>query len=216
MVFKNISRIKSALPEVKHVVMFYNNGTIFQTTFEQSINIPKLGENLAELINRILNVYELCNFKVDRYKKLIFETEDISVIILKLGEESNIALFFKKEEDQELKISTIKRYITRIEELIDMDEKELILHEILIKEEELKKLQLLLNNKEQNIQQLQEKLKSIDKSESIEILKGIEKDINSTGEECIKLKKEITTYSEEILKLREIIEKNKKLDEFSN
>ena len=60
MVFKNIARIKTALPEVLHIVMFYNNGTVFQTTFEQDINIPKLGGNLTELLNHIKNVYEIC------------------------------------------------------------------------------------------------------------------------------------------------------------
>ncbi|MFX1573304.1 MAG: hypothetical protein ACFFB0_11195 [Promethearchaeota archaeon] len=43
--------------------MFYNNGTVFQTTFEQEINGPKLGENLAEFLTPIRNVYNICNFK---------------------------------------------------------------------------------------------------------------------------------------------------------
>ena len=99
MVFKNILRIKAALPEVIHVAMFYNNGTIFQTTFEQEINIPKLGENLAEILNHIRKLYEISNYNFEDYKKIIFETDDISIIILKLGEDSNIALFFRKEEE---------------------------------------------------------------------------------------------------------------------
>ena len=52
-VLKNITRIKNALPEVLHVAMFYNNGIVFQTTLEQEINIPKLGENLAEVLSHI-------------------------------------------------------------------------------------------------------------------------------------------------------------------
>ncbi len=206
-VFKNITRMKAALPEVLHIIMFYNNGTVFQTTLEQEINIPKLGENLAELLNNIRNVYSLCNFKLEGYKKLIFETDDISIIILKLGEESNIALFFKKEEDKELKLTAIKRYITRIEELIDMDEKEIILHEVLEKEEQLRNLQVLLNNKEQNVKELQEKMNLFDKEES----KSIQKEINSIQQEIIKLEKEIINYNEDIFKLRELIEKEKKV-----
>ncbi len=208
MVFKNITRIKSALPEVIHIVMFYNNGTVFQTTFEQEINIPKLGENLAELITHIRSVYELCKFKVDAYKKLIFETEDISIIILKLGEESNIALFFKKEEDKELKLTAIKRYITRIEELIDMDEKEITLHEILMKEEELKNLNALLNIKEQEIQQLKKKIENLDKDESPEQIKEIEKELKSEEDKFSKFKKDLNNITEEILRLRNLIEKD--------
>ena len=29
MVFKNVKHLKAALPEVIHIAMFYNNGTIF-------------------------------------------------------------------------------------------------------------------------------------------------------------------------------------------
>ena len=209
MVFKNIARIKTALPEVLHIVMFYNNGTVFQTTFEQDINIPKLGENLTELLNHIKNVYEICNFKLDDYKKLIFETEDISVIILKLGEESNIALFFKKEEVTDIKLSSIRRYLTRIEELIDMSEKEIFLQEILVKEEQIKKIQDLLHSKQQTIQNLQENLKYLDTDEHQEEFKKVEKEIKVLEEESIELKKEITNNNEEILHLKEIIEKDK-------
>jgi len=178
MVFKNIARIKAALPEVLHIVMFYNNGTIFQTTFEQEINVPKLGENLTEFLNHIKHVYEICNFKLDDYKKLIFETEDISVIILKLGEESNIALFFQKEEVTDIKLSSIRRYLTRIEELIDMDEKEIFLQEILAKEEQIKKTEDLLQSKQRTIQNLQENLKFLDTSELQEEFKKVEKKRN--------------------------------------
>ena len=57
MVWKNVKLIQAALPEVIHVAMFYNNGTIFDTTFEQSVNIPKLGEHLAELLNQMRRIY---------------------------------------------------------------------------------------------------------------------------------------------------------------
>lgn len=142
LVFKNISRIKAALPEVLHVVMFYNNGTIFQTTYEQEqdINIPKLGENLAEIINHMRKLYDICEIPLEKYEKIIFETENVSIMILQLGEESNLALFFKREEDEVLRISKIRRYLTKIEDLIDMDKREFILQEILIKEEKLKEL----------------------------------------------------------------------------
>ncbi|NVM43713.1 MAG: hypothetical protein HWN79_02260 [Candidatus Lokiarchaeota archaeon] len=207
MVFKNLSRIKTALPEVIHIVMFYNNGTIFQTTFEHDINIPKLGDNLAELIHHVRNVYELSQFKMDSYKKLIFETENVSVIILKLGEESNIALFFKKEEETDLNLSSIKRYITRIESLIDMNEEEIILEEILMKEGILQNVRNLLQLNQEKLQSIHDELKSLDENVIAEASKQLEKELISLNEEHSKLERDIIKYQEEILDLRHIIEK---------
>ncbi|MFW9949935.1 MAG: hypothetical protein ACFFKA_07410 [Candidatus Thorarchaeota archaeon] len=207
MVFKNLNRIKSALPEVKHVVMFYNNGTIFQTTFEQSINIPKLGENLAETLNHIRSLYEICNYKMEPYKKLIFETEDISVIILKLGEDSNIALFFEREEDKELKIHSIRRYISNIESLIDMDEKELILKELLIKEEELKKLSTSLQSKKEFIIRIKNEILEIVPKESEANQEELIKQIKTAEQESLELEQGISNVKSEIEKLKESIQK---------
>ena len=205
MVFKNISRIKNALPEVKHVVMFYNNGTIFQTTFEQTTNIPKLGENLAETLNHIRSLYEICNYKMEPYKKLIFETEDMSVIILKLGEDSNIALFFEREEDKELRLHAIKRYISNIESLIDMDEKELVLKEILAREEELKNLSAELQIKKENIEKIEQNQLGITSEDSKKI--EMEKQIKAMEQECIDLEQKISNIRNEIIKLKEEIQK---------
>jgi predicted regulator of Ras-like GTPase activity (Roadblock/LC7/MglB family) len=125
MVFKSIERIKKEIPEIIHVAMFYDNGIIFNTTFTEKTNIPKVGENLADMLEDFRELYELLNFEHRIYKKIILETEDISTIIIKLGEESNIALFFKETSIQEINIGSIQRYLNKIEELIDMDKKEL-------------------------------------------------------------------------------------------
>jgi predicted regulator of Ras-like GTPase activity (Roadblock/LC7/MglB family) len=210
MVFKNIQRIKAALPEVLHVAMFYNNGTIFQTTFEQNINIPKLGENLAELLNHIRRVYEICDLTFEAYKKLIFETEDVSIIILKLGEDSNLALFFKKEEDKELKLQPIKRYITRIEELIDMDKNELKFQELLTKENELKNLQDQLTPKERQIINLKDEIASKQIELDPKELDNLSKDLECLEADCKKLKEAIITKENELTKLREEFEKERK------
>ncbi|MFX1279712.1 MAG: coiled-coil domain-containing protein [Promethearchaeota archaeon] len=210
MVFKNILRIKSALPEVKHVVMFYNNGTVFQTTFEQETNIPKLGENLAEIINHITKLYEICDYNFEKYKKIIFETDDISVIILKLGEESNIALFFKKEEEKELKLTAIKRYMTRIEELVDMDEKELIIQDILTKEEENKHLKEKLQERQKEIEKLGNELKNIEKGIIKGDLEKISKELRDLEIECSNTNNEMEKNSNQIEQLKEIIEQSHK------
>lgn len=210
MVFKNIQRIKNALPEVIQVAMFYNNGTIFQTTFEQDINIPKLGENLAELLNHIRKIYDICNCKIDNYKKLIFETDDISIIILKLGEDSNLALFFKKEPDKDLKLQSVRRYIHRIEDLIDMDRFELEIQELGTKEEELKNLQNILLLKEQKTKDLQTQLALEDKKQSEQEIKNLSKEIEGIEGECAKLKLDIDTKTKEIQVLRDKIDHKRK------
>ena len=210
MVFKNILRIKAALPEVKHIAMFYNSGIIFQTTFEQEINIPKLGENLAEILNHARKLYDISNYNFENYKKIIFETDDISIIILKLGEDSNIALFFKKEEEKELKITAIKRYMTRIEEIIDMDEKELIIQEILLKEEEIKRLKELLSERENKIEQLNIELSNIEKAIIEGDSKKITTELNDLSLESVNLKQELEKKSNEIEQLKEKIERSRK------
>ncbi len=210
MVFKNILRIKAALPEVKHVVMFYNNGTIFQTTFEQEINIPKLGENLAEILDHAKRLYDISNYNFDNYKKIILETNDMSIIILKLGEDSNIALFFRKEEEKELKLTAIKRYITRIEELIDMDERELVIQNILVKEEEIKHLKELLSEKEKIGEELKTELINMEKGNIEGDKRKITSEINSLDFECENLRKHLEKSNNEIKHLKEKIEKSHK------
>lgn len=204
MVFKNIQRIKKAMPEVLHVVMYYNNGTVFQTTFEQNINIPKLGENLAEILEHIRKLYELCNFNFQKYNKLIFETDEISTIVLKLGEDSNIALFFKKEEDINLKLTAIKRYLTRIESLVDMNEKELLIQEILAKEEDLMTLKTNLQLKQELLSEkldFREKIKEENKEEYDLLVKEIEilqDEVSIINLEIENLSNEITSFREKI------------------
>jgi len=206
MVFKNIDRIKTALPEVIHVAMFYNNGVIVESTFESEINIPKLGENIAGTLNCIKKVYEICNFTVEDYKNLIFETEDMSTIILKLGEESNIALFFKKEKNKELKLNGIRRYLDKIEELIDIDKHELNLQELSVKKEDLKRLNNSLQLKLNQIQDLQNELISNESSLSDEEQKDLTKKINITKEEGNKLNQEIEQRKVEIKSLKNKID----------
>ncbi|MFX0021813.1 MAG: hypothetical protein ACFE9S_05770 [Candidatus Hermodarchaeota archaeon] len=210
MVFKNIQRIQAALPEVKHIAMFYNNGIIFQTTFDQEINIPKLGENLAEILNHARKLYEVSHYNFENYKKIIFETYDMSIIILKLGEDSNIALFFKKEEEKELKLTAIKRYITRIEELIDMDERELIIQDILAKEEEFKHLKELIAEKEKVAEELNTKLIIVERGEIEGEKKQILSELNSINVECVNLRKDLEKINNEITQLKEKIEKSHK------
>ena len=197
-----------ALPEVIHIAMFYNNGTVFDTTFEQNINIPKLGEHLAGLLNQMRKIYDTCSFSLEKYSKLIIETDDISIIFLKLGEESNIALFFKKEKDESLKLQSIKRYITKIEELIDADKFALMLQEFETKDEILRNLQKSLLSKQNHINELKNELEKINEPSKQEA-KEIYKDIDKLEHECIGLEQEIGFKEKEVKDLREKIEEEK-------
>ncbi|MEJ2294569.1 MAG: hypothetical protein P8Y23_07335 [Candidatus Lokiarchaeota archaeon] len=204
MVFKTIARIKAALPEVIHIIMFYNNGTIFQTTFEQDINIPKLGESLAKFLNKARKINEICKFKPDDYKKILLEMEEETIILIKLGEESNIALIFKNEDSREINLTPIKRYLTRIEELIDMDKNELILKQILAKEEESKTLESQLKVKREELDLLNEKIINVyDESDRDKLRKEynlIEQEWHKLEDEDDKIKKEINILKNEIEK----------------
>lgn len=209
MVFKSLERIKSALPEVIHVVMFYNNGIIYQTTFEQSFNIPKIGENLAKLVIRVQKIYDLCNFKVGDYKKLIFETDDISMILLKLGEDSNIALFFKKEIDINQHLKSIRRYLKKIEVLIDMDKIGIKFQDLEIKEKDLKESQGELSLKYEKLEDLKKKQVDAEEKKDQERLLQFNKEITDLKEISSKIEREIEEKRKEIEKTKEEIEKEK-------
>ena len=124
MVLKDIERIKAELPELLHVVMFYDDGIVFQSSFEKekSVNIPQVGTNLSEILKHIQKLLEIGVLEMEPYTKLIYETRKIVVMVIKLGEKSNIALFFRKG-GEEPDLSSIKRYLQNIQRLIDSDQK---------------------------------------------------------------------------------------------
>ncbi len=125
MIFKNIERIRTTIPEIQHIAMFYDDGTVFFSTFESSANIPKLGENLAEMLQHGKNLEEHAKIPMGGYTKLIYETDDTLMVVFKLGESSNIALFLKNVGTRAIKFTAIKKYLDQIEELVDMDQEEL-------------------------------------------------------------------------------------------
>lgn len=192
MVLRSIERIKIALPEVEHIVMFYNDGTVFKTTFDREksdINIPKLGENMAEILEHIRALYEICEYSLTAYRKLVFETEDVNLVLLKVGEDTNIAFFFKK--DRKIRIRTIRRYIKKIEDLIDVDRIELMQQEIEQIEEKLKQLFVQLEPKMEEINALRDKLKEEEEEER-------EEEDEDDSDEIKELEKEIKHLNNEI------------------
>lgn len=120
-----LNRIKKLIPGVIQVVMFYSNGTVFHASSNQTINIPSIGESLAEIIEKYRHLMQLYDFEEESYKKILYETNKYIIAIIKLGEESHLALLFDNKEIQDVKIAPIKHYLTKLEELIDMDQSEL-------------------------------------------------------------------------------------------
>jgi predicted regulator of Ras-like GTPase activity (Roadblock/LC7/MglB family) len=196
---QTIERIKRTLPEVEHVVMFYNDGTVFHTTFEHKVNIPKLGENISETLTSLKKIYLICNFDLESYNKLVFETNDVNVIILKLGENSNLALFFRKRRG-ELRIRSIRRYIEKAEELLDVDREELVEQNLEIKEGQLKEFKLQFGSQQYKLITLQEYLKEITEEEK---KKQISKEIELVNREIMRIKEEIDKKIDEIDDIKE-------------
>ncbi|MHA2225231.1 MAG: hypothetical protein ACXAC8_08505 [Candidatus Hodarchaeales archaeon] len=199
MIEQTIERIKRTLPEVEHVVMFYNDGTVFHTTFEHKVNIPKLGENISETLTSLKKIYLICNFDLESYNKLVFETNDVNVIILKLGENSNLALFFRKRRG-ELRIRSIRRYIEKAEELLDVDREELVEQNLEIKEGQLKEFKLQFGSQQYKLITLQEYLKEITEEEK---KKQISKEIELVNREIMRIKEEIDKKIDEIDDIKE-------------
>ena len=209
MIEKTIERIKKTLPEVEHVVMFYNDGTVFHTTFDKTINIPKLGENISETLAYIQKIYENCNYDLLEYNKLIFDTDNTSLLILKLGENSNLALFFKKKiGNVERKIRSIHRDIEMAEDLLDVDRAELIEQELENKESQLMELKLQMGSQNYKMITLQEYQKEVTDDEK---KKAVAKEVNKVNTEILKIKVnidkkiiEVTGLKEEMIELEEI------------
>lgn len=202
MIEKTIERIRRALPEVEHVVMVYNDGTVFYTTFE-NINKPKLGENIAETLNYLNKLYETCNYDFEEYKKLMFETDDVSVIILKLGENSNLGLFFRKRGEP--RIHSIRHYLETVEEILDIDRDELAVRELQSKENQLRELKLKLGSQQYKLITLQEYEKETTDEEK---RKKTSKEIEQVNKEIILIKEEIDKKMIEIKGIREEIERD--------
>ena len=193
-IFENIKKIKESLPEVLHVVMVYADGTVYQTTFDESLNLPKIGEIGVKILELFQELYKTCNFNFQHYNKLIYETEGISCIILRLGEESNIALFFEKETQKDLKIGKIRRYLKKIEELTDVNQSELLQHELCQKQEEYQQKEKELRNIHDQIKLLQSSLELHDEADN----QHLKEEIGSLQKEEAKLQLYLEQMKEDI------------------
>lgn len=192
MVLNDIEKLLKKIPEINNLATFYNDGIVFQTTFDKNkVNIPKLGNDLAEILSLFRNLQSPGNFKA--YRKIVYDGVDASVIILKLGEQSNLALFFKREiSDQVLQNAQIRVYIDKIQELIDIDRETLIKKEIIKKKEDLLELESQLGKKKIEKENLQTIIQEKDQIKK-EITRGkkLEKEIKLLHQEETKIDEEI-------------------------
>jgi predicted regulator of Ras-like GTPase activity (Roadblock/LC7/MglB family) len=124
MVF-SIEEIQAACPGVRHVVMFYNNGIVFQSSFQAPVSPPKAGEALARFVTSVEGIHRTCNIPYSgMYRKIIYEAEETTIVVMKLGEDSNIALFFDGGAQISLEGEEFRKNLAKIQELIDMDQAE--------------------------------------------------------------------------------------------
>lgn len=207
MALKNIERLKAAIPEIFHIVMFYDDGTIFQTTFQQ-VNVPQIGENLAESIKHIAKLFEICKIENEPYTRLIYETKTNIILVIKVGEQSNLALFFKKGTE-EPQISAIKNFISRIQAVMDTDRIELDKQALEKQKTELNGLEQEIKTKLDSIELKKSELPKLDEKlkKDEEALLSKEKELPHEAE----MRKQLESYIQ--LKkesLQEIKEKGEK------
>lgn len=193
MVLQDIDKLMKTIPEIENIVTFYDDGTVFQTTFDKdTINIPKLGNDLATIISLFSNLKAKNDFK--KFVKIIYDGSNVSLIIFKVGEQSNIALFFKREmSDKELQNLHIRSYIDRIQELLDVDQQTLIKNEIQNKDSELEQI-------EKNILLEESRLRMVYKNNNKKKQEIIEKELLSLNLEKKRIQDEIEKLKVKISK----------------
>ena len=126
MVLKDIEKIKEKMPGIKEIVLFYNNGLIFSSTFSPEIvNIPELGRDLSQLVNGFGEILKLTKLSDAPFQKLIYETSHVVIIIIALGEDSNLALFLEGGQRSDFNIESIRTYLEQLKELVDREQGEL-------------------------------------------------------------------------------------------
>lgn len=157
MILKDLERIKKQFSGLIHIASFYDDGTVFESTFEPPLNIPKIGESLSESIKYLEKLFELCQFEKEQYQNIIYETKNVQVVVLKSGEQSNVALLFRKGEDLP-DISEIRRHLGKFEIIVDMDKLQLKKYTLEEQKKELAQLQQILQSKVEEIERIKSEI----------------------------------------------------------
>ena len=125
MVMQNLNRIKNIIPGAIQAIIFYSNGFVFNTSSEENINVPKWGEMLAQILDNFAHLLKIHDPEEVGYKKILYETDKYLIAIVKLGEDSNLALLLDNTLAKDVKIGPIKHYLDKLNHLVDMDQSEL-------------------------------------------------------------------------------------------
>ncbi|MHA1227818.1 MAG: hypothetical protein ACTSPV_13810 [Candidatus Hodarchaeales archaeon] len=203
-----IERVMKSLPEVENIIVFNSFGTVLQTTFDKSLNIPKIGKNISKILDNILALYKSCKYDYSQFNRILFDTEGISILILKLGEDTYLAFFFKKIlEEDEPQIDSVKRYLKQIEELLDVSNLELLEQEKEEKREELVSLDEELEILFDRLNLLQKDIESIEHEDDEK--KKRNKEIEQIQKRINRIKDDRQQKINEVNELEEKLEERK-------
>jgi predicted regulator of Ras-like GTPase activity (Roadblock/LC7/MglB family) len=124
MIRKIIEELRNHIAGIDNYVVFYNSGIVFRTDFSESVNVPQLGNTLAQIITDMIQLITTCAMNAGIYERLIFETGACKIFFFQLGEESHLALF-TSDATLNLQISHLKHYLDQMKEIVDVSSKEL-------------------------------------------------------------------------------------------
>jgi predicted regulator of Ras-like GTPase activity (Roadblock/LC7/MglB family) len=117
MVLMNLDRLKQELPDLDQYVVFFSDGSVFQTSFKAPYNIPKIGETLINVRNSYRELFDLMQVQNQIIKRQIIETPKFLIIIIKIDDLSFIALIFPNDVDLDKNIIRIQKCLQLIESM---------------------------------------------------------------------------------------------------
>ena len=85
------------LPNLEHYLVFTNDGTILQTSFQAPSNVPKMGENLSGITSLFDKVLEYGQFHDEKVQRRIIMTNHHVFAIEMVDQRTNACLVFKWE-----------------------------------------------------------------------------------------------------------------------
>lgn len=119
-----IEQIKKNIPEIIHYILFFQDGIVIKTSFTEENNIPELGKNAGEIIEKCQQFLLLTGIESKDYRKIVYEGIRWMLFILQVGEQSHLALIMQ-HPSKEVPLQPIRKYLELIENAIDISQEEL-------------------------------------------------------------------------------------------
>lgn len=120
MAFEKFSIYKEKFAHATNFMLVHQDGTVIQTDFQPPINIPKVGDNIVDMVKHFRTFMDLCKYEGELYQKQVLETANMIVIFVRLDEVNHLGLFFKKDQIQVDKIHFLEQTLRTIEEIEKM------------------------------------------------------------------------------------------------